>query len=324
MRSELTTAFGAFRACGCHNQPEGRGRRAANVTARTMVGGITVPSRMRARSGRSTGRDFAVIGIVLVLLLLCPPLLQRVIKGRRLPYYVGKQMAELKSIETALELVRSELGYYPPSDAMDEEGRAYCGAMKLCEAAMGQDLMGVHPRSRFRRDGTDDSGGPLYDSNTLKVREGPYLPIEIVNAYRLRDLYKDVGPFDGNEYVLCDVWRRVTHIGTGKKVGVPVLYYKARASKTAHDINDPNNPENIYDYRDNHALLALGVPGKPEQRHPLFENPRIFYEMTRDYKVTKLSRPNRADTFILLSAGYDGLYGTQDDVANFDMRWKRK
>jgi hypothetical protein len=164
----------------------------------------------------------------------------------------------------------------------------------------------------------------LYDSNTLKVRKGPYLPIENANAYRLKDLYKDVGPFDGNDYVLCDVWRRVTHIGTRKKVGMPTLYYKARASKTAHDTNDPNNPENIYDYRDNHALLALGVPGKPEQRHPLFENPKIFYEMTRDYRATKMSRPKNADTFILLSAGWDGLYGTQDDIGNFDMRWKPK
>jgi len=76
--------------------------------------------------------------------------------------------------------------------------------------------------------------------------------------------------------------------------------------------------------RDNYTLLALGVPGKPEQTHPLFENPKIFYEMTRDYRATKMSRPNNADTFILISAGIDGLYGTKDDIVNFDMRWKPK
>jgi len=262
---------------------------------------------------------FTVLLIVFVCFIILLTMPHRHSPGDNL-----RQRAQLKSIDTALELVKSDFDYYPPSDALDEEGRPYCGAMKLCEAAMGQDLMGVHPRSRFRQDGTDDSGSPLYDSNTLKVRKGPYLPPDLGNPYRLKDLCKDVGPFDGNDHVLCDVSRRVTHTGTGRKVGMPILYYKARTSKTAHDLNDPNNPENIYDYRDNHALLALGVPGKPGQKHPLFENPKIFYEMTRDYKVAKLSRPNRMDTFILISAGIDGLYGTRDDVANFDMRWKPK
>ena len=105
---------------------------------------------------------------------------------------------------------------------------------------------------------------------------------------------------------------------------MPILYYKADTSKTAHDVNDPNNPENIYDYRDNHALLALGVPGKPEQSHPLYENPKLFYEMTRNYRAAKTSTPVRADTYILLSAGWDGLYGTKDDIPNFAMQWKPK
>jgi hypothetical protein len=30
-------------------------------------------------------------------------------------------------------------------------------------------------------------------------------------------------------------------------------------------------------------------------------------------------RPVKADTFILLSAGKDGIYGTLDDVANFNV-----
>ena len=109
-----------------------------------------------------------------------------------------------------------------------------------------------------------------------------------------------------------------------RRGGMPILYYKANTSKTAHDINDPNNPENIYNYRDNQALLALGVPGNPDKKHPLFENPKIFYQITKNTKVSGPSRPYRVDTFILLSAGPDGLYGTKDDIANFDFRLKPK
>ncbi|HUV67307.1 MAG TPA: hypothetical protein VMW24_25680 [Sedimentisphaerales bacterium] len=236
--------------------------------------------------------------------------------------YEIKQKAQLLNIATAIELFNSEFDRYPPSDALDQDDRPYCGAMRLCEAVMGRDLMGVHPSSRFRSDGTDDSGNPLYDSNTGDVRRGPYLPPENAGAYRLKDLYKDVGPFDGNTFVICDMYKTIVNISAGKTIHMPVLYYKADTSKSAHDVNDPNNPENIYDYRDNQALLALGVPGKPGQKHPLFENPKIFYEMTRDYKSTKAGRPVRANTYILLSAGKDGLYGTEDDIPNFEMRWK--
>ena len=66
---------------------------------------------------------------------------------------------------------------------------------------------------------------------------------------------------------------------------MPILYYKADTSHTEHDINNPDNPKNIYNYKDNHELLSLGVPWKPNEKHPLFTNPRIFYEMTKDRNV---------------------------------------
>jgi hypothetical protein len=124
--------------------------------------------------------------------------------------------------------------------------------------------------------------------------------------------------------VLGDEFWQDTHLGMDRIGGMPILYYKADTSKTAHDINDPNNSENIYNYRDNQALLALGVPGNPGKKHPLYQNPKIFYEMTRNYRSTKTNKPQRADTYILLSAGLDGLYGTIDDIANFDIQWKPK
>ncbi|MHC4121686.1 MAG: hypothetical protein ACYSWO_29790 [Planctomycetota bacterium] len=281
--------------------------------------------------GKSLADVFLVVLFILMVIALLLPLLNR----RRTPDVNLKQRAQLSAIDKAIELFNSEFELYPPSDAMDEAGAQYCGAMKLCEAVMGQDLLGFHPKSVFRSDGTNGKSEALYPDTTvvspnvykinLSKRKGPYLPLDNAMPYSLADLYgqHDTGPFNPNHFVLCDVWRTATHQVIGQKVGMPILYYKADASKTAHDVDDPNNPENIYDYRDNHALLALGVPGKPGVKHPLYEDPKIFYEITRNDKVSSESRPSRADAYVLLSAGRDGLYGTKDDVANFEFKWKR-
>ena len=302
------------------------------ITAITaIILGIMALQEIKVNKGVLKGRGLAIAGIAIQPAWLVILLFIRLISYHPPPVHPW-QKAQFISIEAALELFNSEFDGYPPSEALDENGKHYCGAMKLSEAMMGQDLLGFHSDSVFRSNGTDGKGTILYpDANdlseeayreNLSVRRGPYLPLENVNPCRLKDLYKNVGPFNGNIYVLCDVYSKKRE--TGKRTGMPVLYYKANTSKTAHDINDPNNPENIYDYRDNHALLALGVPGKPDQKHPLFENPKIFYEIVRNERIAGPSLPHRADAYILLSAGLDGLYGTKDDVANFEMRWKSK
>jgi hypothetical protein len=293
--------------------------------------------KRRTRPGRLPGSSLAAITtfitlflvFVFVLLPICGRLIGKLGSRARL---LAKQLSQFQRIDTALDLFKSEFNFYPPSGALDENGKPYCGAMKLVEAIMGQDLWGFHPDSVFRRDGTGSKGTMLYpDANNLSrqaysdnfnMRKRYYL--RDGNCYHLKDLYNDVGPFDGNEYVLCDEFWHVTDLGMDRRGGMPILYYKANTSKTAHDINDPNNPENIYNYRDNHALLALGVPGKPELKHPLYENPKIFYEITKNPKASGPIRPYGADTYILLSAGKDGLYGTKDDIANFDFRWRRE
>ena len=266
-----------------------------------------------------------VMSIIVILIGLLVPALNMV---RRYAYEV-KEQAQLHSIDTALELFNSEFDGYPDSSATDPMGVAYCGAMKLAEAMMGQDLMGFHPDSIFRSDGMDGSKY-LYDANSTSnqsARKGPYLPLENANAFRLGDIYENTGPFAAGHFVLCDVYKRVTHKNTGQKIGMPILYYKANTAKTKHDVSNPDNPENIYNYKDNQELLLLGMPWNPTAVHRLArENsyaPGVrFYMNTRNEKVTTMSRPYRADTFILISAGYDGEYGTPDDVCNFDWKYR--
>ncbi|UCD49068.1 MAG: hypothetical protein JSW27_16225 [Phycisphaerales bacterium] len=246
--------------------------------------------------------------------------------------YQVKQVAQLHSVSTALELHSNELGDYPPSEANDPTGVPYCGALKLCEAVMGQDFFGFHSNSAFRADGRDAMGAiDLYpdvdrlsaaerDAN-LEARKGPYVQLENANTYRLADIYGkgQTGAFDENLFVLCDTYIRKRP--GGAKTGMPILYYRANPKGTAHDVNDPDSPANIYDFRDNRMLLNLGVPDEPNAVHPLADA-RRFYINTQNDKPFGPLRPYNPDKFILISAGYDGLYGTADDICNFEWKYR--
>ena len=263
-----------------------------------------------------------VIIILLLLMFFFYHLFQN--SHRRHPVPIT-QKAQFNAIRTGIELFAYENDGYPPSGALDEDGQPYCGAMKLCEAMMGRDLLGFHPDSVFRADGMDATGtSSIYRPNedNVKARMGTRLQYETANAYRIgADIYGpgNTGPFAENMFVLCDVF---THeMRTGKKTGMPILYYKANTSHTEHDVNNPDNPENIYNYKDNHALVGLGVPWKKGAKHPLFTKPTIFYEMTKNREVSTGSEPYRSDSYILISAGFDGLYGTKDGICNFE--WRR-
>ncbi len=277
-----------------------------------------------------------VMSIIVILIGLLVPALNRV---KRYSYEV-KQRAQLKSIETALEFFNAEFDDYPDSGPLDPMGVPYCGAMKLCEATMGRDLMGVHPDSVFRSDGVDGTGKVLYPDanavttvtyrNSLSIRRGPYLPLESTDAFAIGDLYPNTGPFAPWHFVLCDVFKTLPHLDTGKRVGMPILYYKANTINFKHNVANPDDPENIYNYRDNHALVCLGRPWAPtpltNSQHRLFaasgrEGVR-FYMNTKNHKIASASRPYRADTFILISAGYDGEYGTPDDICNYEWKYR--
>ena len=278
-----------------------------------------------------------VMSIIVILIGLLVPALNQVRNYAR----VVKQQAQFNSINVAIELFNSEFETFPDSSATGPDGGAYCGAMKLGEAMVGQDLMGFHPHSIFKSDGTDYNGNQLYSTLTgpkvdTTARKGPYLPIENANAYRLQDIYAETGNFDPSHFVLCDVFGRVTNRNTGKRIGMPILYYKANTANTLHDIDNPDNPQNIYNYKDNNELVMLGKPFDPLSQggthHRLAVDPtnsapgyRFYMNITNEQMLattTAAVRPYREDTYILISAGYDGEYGTPDDICNFDWKYR--
>jgi type II secretory pathway pseudopilin PulG len=276
-----------------------------------------------------------VMSIIIILMGLLAPAMNRVrIYARKV-----SQVNQFHSIDVALEMFRAEFDGYPDSGALDRStpagGVPYCGAMKLAEAMVGQDLLGFHPDSRFRSDGTDGvppPAGPttLYyypgppPPDNLKARKEYYLSLENANAYKLKDIYTNPAPFDPERFVLCDVYTRAASISTGKRIGMPILYYKANTSNIKHDPADLPVPGNdkgqIYNYLDNNQLVELGKPWNPPPTgpdHMLFSDPKKFYTSTWNEKISTITRPYRADSYIMLSAGFDGEYGTPDDVFNF-------
>jgi prepilin-type N-terminal cleavage/methylation domain-containing protein len=254
----------------------------------------------------------AVIGILLGLLI---PALNMVSKTAT----KVKQKAQFHAIGTALETFRNDYGDYPPSKYDPTYGN-YCASQRLAEAIVGRDGLGFHSASRFNEDGLDASGNPLYypdftpadnvarDAN-LAARKGPYLELESANAVKLSNLPLSHNfPLTPPSYVLVDMYKIVKNSATGKQTGMPILYYKADKTKIGHD---PMAPwlNNIYNFNDSYCAsdgfsdIAIA---------------EAFYKATLNPNFTSPQRPYRAESFLLHSAGEDGLYGTMDDIFNFD------
>ena len=319
-------------------------------------------------SNRKTGFTIiellTVMSIIIILISLLAPALNRV---KRYATEV-KQKAQFHSLAVALDLFNAEFEGYPDSSRKDSSNSdptlalEYCGAMKLAEAMVGKDLKGFNPNSKFRRDGTidgtaatnlyppKDTPSPAEYAENIKSRK-MYLELERANAYQMADIYDataiTAAKFDASTFVLCDSYNRVTNKTTGKKMGMPILYYKADQAKSAYpDSNvapatmQTNAISGMYTYNfnDNQQLIDMGgtggIPWAPLFVHPLASSgttlegksvtadpklgwPGLFYDIIRDKKIVTGDRPYRADSYILISAGFDGEYGTKDDIYNF-------
>jgi prepilin-type N-terminal cleavage/methylation domain-containing protein len=268
----------------------------------------------------------AAIGIVALMVALLLPALN-IVKNKAKE---TKQKAQFMTINLALTAFKNDYGDYPQSSwsipgSQGTGSSDYCGAQKLAEALVGWDLLGFHPKSDFRANGRNDNGTYIYDANNptfLDQRKGPYLELATANAFRLGNisvfypgLYNNTAPLAPNTFVLCDVFekRKVTFSnGKSAKAGAPILYYRANSSgKTIHE---------IYSALDNDAIVNVKqqADGKIHPLSDASNQYQYFYNFILNPKITARPWPYRPDSYILISAGTDGLYGTGDDICNFD------
>ena len=267
-----------------------------------------------------------IIGILLAVLI---PALNQVNKSAM----NVKQKAQFHTLEMGLETFRTDTGDYPASYFLLDpslSSESYCSSQRLAEAMIGRDGLGFHPSSLYHPKGLADmdSDGAIddlvYHAQTdmsyetalqnRQARKGPYLELESANAVKLSDIYLNYSSL-ANSYVLVDSFSKVKHRTTGKKIGMPILYYRADRNKIGNDPTTPLlNTYNIYDATN--GLLSLDPPFGGS--HPMRSNYTLFYSRIRNPNFTSPDRPYRSESFILQSAGYDGLFGTADDVYNFD------
>ena len=278
-----------------------------------------------------------VLGIIAILVGLLLPAVSVV----RTMAKETKQKAQFSTIELALAAFKNDEGDYPPSfmPLTPGPGGDYCGSQRLSEALLGWDLLGFHPNSAWRGDGLDAGGGPgSYDPtqtrdangdgvpDTFDERKGPYLERTGVGVYKLVDLFgaNVLGPLNPDTFVICDVFgaKKLTilsgtdpvtgqPITVNEKAGAPILYYKANPSGKILS--------EVYRVSDNYALVEAKqqVDGKYHRLADTTNQYEIFYNYIRDPKITARPWPHRPDSYILISAGADGLYGTGDDICNF-------
>ena len=261
----------------------------------------------------------ATIAIIAILVSLLLPAFSMVRKAAD----KLKQKSQFNSIEIALESFRQDHGDYPKS-LWTAPANNY-GAQSLAEAMVGQDGFGFHPDSEFRQDGLADYDGDsvytdvLYDTATTGSRLGPYLELETANAVKVSSVYESIISVIPDTYILADSFGLVKHLQTQKSTGMPILYFKADTSQVEHSAAAAiglGDDTNTYTYNDNRAFFNTAPPWYSGTFIPA--GPAKFYNATLNPNFTSPPRPYNADSFILLSAGPDGLYGTSDDVYNFD------
>jgi len=306
------------------------------------------------RSGLTLVEILVVVGVIAILAGMLLPAVSMVRKTAR----EAKQKVQFTAIDLALATFKNDHGDYPPSDryswlADTQQTENSSGAQKLAEALLGWDLLGFHPDSGWRADGTNrwpyrvgtttHAAGTyfLYDrtvEHDMNKRRSRYLDIDTSNAVRLgitgaHDGLFNLGAVGGplasaaGTFVLGDAFGKGKEVvlpdGTRRRAGLPVLYYRANSSARMR--------EDVYDSRDNDNLVYakeqtdLAQRGTPPVRatgahwNPLAGTVTTFYDYITDWRAstTAFHVPHKPDSYILISAGNDGFYGTDDDICNF-------
>lgn len=120
------------------------------------------------------------------------------------------------------------------------------------------------------------------------------------------------------------------------KVGTPILYYRADTTKKQlgrrTGTGNPTHDDilaSVYNWYDNVHLVNLGrvadttLPRREHQwliddtgTHPI-RGARAFYDYIRNPRIGTERWPYNPDSYILISAGPDGIFGNTDDITNF-------
>jgi prepilin-type N-terminal cleavage/methylation domain-containing protein len=296
----------------------------------------------------------AVIAIIALLIGILIPAVGSAQKAAKVSHIQNT----IRVLDTGLETYKADPGVggkYPPSQYMAKPAAdsphagefstgmlSFGGASMLVWALAGADLLGTPGFRDLDGDGywRDDlsSNDGLYalsgSQQPVHARSGPFVAMEKMQLPHFSTTNGTPGYYIERyktqskplySHVFLDVYER------------PFLYYKANPGKPLIADNNAINPsvnQGIYNQLDNASITgaAGGLITEPGMQlghpapHPMRElgdpsGPEgSFARVVHDPDVTATARPYRPDSYLLLSAGPDGRYGTDDDVGNFPIK----
>jgi prepilin-type N-terminal cleavage/methylation domain-containing protein len=304
---------------------------------------------------RSAGFTLVELLVVIAIIGLLIAIALPGFRGARIAAKKTATQAVIASIEAGLQQYREEraLGNtYPPSasdsarngiytvikDPVESSGMdvRITGASLLLYGLAGADLQGTRGFRAVSGFNTwadaMTAGAPngLYSvgGNNPAPTYGPFVGANLLDRVEfIGDLEKfplgDLtdGPLSAQEekqQVIADDF------------GGPILYYKARPA-ARRMVTNPGQEIGIYDWRDNALLTRYPGSQLANTRYfgdADFGNDGTFDGFILDRKASRRSGPNDTDPIIvdrpvnpddclLISAGPDLLFGTQDDVVNW-------
>ncbi len=219
------------------------------------------------------------------------------------------------------------------------------GAHILVDALVGRDFLGYDPKAPIVGPG---GGTNTYDRwDPMNSRRSPYISVDGISTTTDSEPPEDgFGQYANLSQVQplidglrCQVFR--------DKFGWPILYYRAAPTAGQNTPIVQQNPnmqigDGVFDGSDNGLFTSYngsqhriadaddGLPMAQYTGQASLERAANghFAEFIRSIRATTYEtgttniifpRPVRSDRFIILSAGKDGIYGTIDDVANFEV-----
>ena len=285
-----------------------------------------------------------VIAIIMMLIGILVPGMQGVKKiAKNL-----EQKSLFHNLDIGLETYRNEFGDFPRSEVEEKGGLYYTGAQHLAEAMVGRDSRGFEssqagkwqwpgqqPSADF---GLYTSGETPIGKKSLARRKPLYFNLKDTGAFTPGELYGGSGTGDvvsevsgQRAPVIADMFYRKKIVSANSesvKVGSPILYYKANTNSKSFfkDLSTTTRTDYEkwrFNYNDNMQItdpdLAIGLPTMMDAKVSHDMDAANFYKSISDLNAP-FDRALNENTYILISAGYDGIYGTKDDVTNIKIK----
>jgi prepilin-type N-terminal cleavage/methylation domain-containing protein len=302
------------------------------------------------RTGKAAGFTLVeLLTVVAIIGVLIGMLVPAVARARTIAKRASV-MNEHHSIGIGLDMFKNDFGYYPSSLPQTNAGAninsdrgnsatvnpAIQGSHRLAFALMGRDRQGCpmakgtnlsSPFPAGADPGPDSITGFYYTAaagafdgqqrNTSNwgtpaektSRRGPY--VEISSLVALNDKNNT-----GEDYtwLFADTFERSKETIAAYTTRSLILYYAANERGNGIDrvTSGGTAKENIYYYEDN-SKITPGFAGKAAANELA-----AFWDFIedKDALVGSVRRPRNPDTYLLISGGEDGLYGTDDDIIN--------